>query len=260
MTASSHSPDDAIEKVKALLKSLETGAEGPPSIIDDDTYIQHNLTVPDGKEGFLGLQRYMSSSGATHDVVRAFRDGAHVFTHAVHNFGSPGAGFDIFRFEDGKIVEHWDNNQPSGGPNPSGRTMTDGPTEATDLDKTDANKDLVRAFVTDVLVNNKMDALAGYFDGDTYIQHNPEIADGVSSLGPAFAAMAENGKAISYDTIELVLGQGDFVMVGSLGKVGDAPTAFYDLFRVADGKIAEHWDAIETIPPRDEWANPNGKF
>lgn len=35
---------------------------------------------------------------------------------------------------------------------------------------------------------------------------------------------------------------------------------FYDLFRVADGKIAEHWDIIEEIPARDKWANDNGKF
>ena len=39
----------------------------------------------------------------------------------------------------------------------------------------------------------------------------------------------------------------------SEGKFGDQPTSFYDLFRVTDGKIVEHWDTIETIPPRSEW-------
>ena len=44
------------------------------------------------------------------------------------------------------------------------------------------------------------------------------------------------------------------------GEFGGKPVAFYDLFRVADGKIAEHWDIIEEIPAESEWANTNGKF
>ena len=41
-----------------------------------------------------------------------------------------------------------------------------------------------------------------------------------------------------------------FVLVLSEGTLGGQPTAFYDLFRVQDGRIAEHWDTIEAIPPR----------
>jgi predicted SnoaL-like aldol condensation-catalyzing enzyme len=37
-------------------------------------------------------------------------------------------------------------------------------------------------------------------------------------------------------------------------------TAFYDLFRLANGKIAEHWDTTEKIAPRNKWKNDNGKF
>jgi len=33
-----------------------------------------------------------------------------------------------------------------------------------------------------------------------------------------------------------------------------------DIYRVQDGKIAEHWDTLEAIPPRSEWKNSNGKF
>ena len=52
----------------------------------------------------------------------------------------------------------------------------------------------------------------------------------------------------------------NFVLVVSEGSFGDAPTAYYDLFRVEEGRIAEHWDVIETIPPREAWKNDNGKF
>lgn len=46
----------------------------------------------------------------------------------------------------------------------------------------------------------------------------------------------------------------------SEGKFGGEKTSFYDLFRVENGKIAEHWDIIETIIPKDQWKNTNGKF
>ena len=41
---------------------------------------------------------------------------------------------------------------------------------------------------------------------------------------------------------------------------GDVPAGIYDLFRIENGKIAEHWDTLQAIPPRDEWKNNNGKF
>jgi predicted SnoaL-like aldol condensation-catalyzing enzyme len=118
-----------------------------------------------------------------------FQDGDYVFAHTDYNFFGPKIGFDIFRFEKGQIVEHWDNLQETPpAANPSGNTMTDGPTEPSDLTKTAENKAMVRSFVDDVLVNGRMEKLAGYFDGDSYIQHNPQIANGLSGLGAALAA------------------------------------------------------------------------
>jgi predicted SnoaL-like aldol condensation-catalyzing enzyme len=123
-----------------------------------------------------------------------------------------------------------------------------------------ANKALVRAFVDDILVAGKMDKLAGYFDGDNYIQHNPQIVDRLSGLGAALEAMAKQGVTMKYDRIHKVLGEGNFVLVVSEGSFGGRHTSFYDLFRVEKGKIAEHWDTVETIPPREQWKNSNGKF
>jgi len=48
------------------------------------------------------------------------QDGDYVFTHTDYNFFGPKIGFDIFRFENGQIVERWDNLQEIAGPNPSG--------------------------------------------------------------------------------------------------------------------------------------------
>lgn len=248
-------------KVTALLKSIETGETAPVGYINPNKYIQHNLAVGDGLAGFGAVLKALPQGSAKVNTVRAFRDGDYVFSHTEYNFFGSKVGFDIFRFENGKIVEHWDNLQETPSKlNPSGHSMIDGPTGATDLDKTAANKKLVQSFVEDILVNGRMEKLAGYFDGDNYIQHNPQIGDKLSGLGVALQTMAKQGITMKYDRIHKVLGEGNFVLVASEGTFASKPTSFFDLFRVENGKIAEHWDTIETIPPQAQWKNSNGKF
>ncbi len=249
------------EQVVALLKSFETGDPRPAAAINPGKYIQHNLAIGDGLAGLGAVLKHLPKGSAKVDTARVFQDGDFVFAHTDYNFFGPKIGFDIFRFEDGKIVEHWDNLQvKAASPNPSGRTMIDGPVKAFDLAKTQVNKALVRSFVDDILVNGRMDRLAGYFDSGNYLQHNPHIGDNLSGLGLALQGMAKQGVKMKYDRIHTVLGEGNFVLVASEGEFAGKPTSFYDLFRVEGGKIAEHWDTIETIPPRAEWKNGNGKF
>jgi predicted SnoaL-like aldol condensation-catalyzing enzyme len=97
-------------------------------------------------------------------------------------------------------------------------------------------------------------------DGNNYIQHNPWVADNLTGLLAGLQALAKEGKTVKYQRVEKVLGEGSFVLVVSEGTFGDRPTAYYDLYRVQNGKIAEHWDTLEAIPPREDWKNPNGKF
>jgi predicted SnoaL-like aldol condensation-catalyzing enzyme len=262
LTAKEHAPmSTQKQQVVALLKSIETGDAAAVAAINPKQYIQHNLAAADGLAGFGALMQTLPKGSAKVNTVRVFQDGDFVFTHTDYNFFGPKIGFDIFRFEQGKIVEHWDNLQETPAkPNPSGRSMIDGPTQAADLDKTAANKALVKAFVEDILVNGRMHKLAGYFDGDHYLQHNPQIADRLSGLGAALEAMAKAGISMKYDRVHKVLGEGNFVLVVSEGQFAGKHSSFYDLFRVHNGKIAEHWDTIETIPPRAQWKNDNGKF
>lgn len=249
------------EKVAALLKSIETGDQEPAGYINPNKYIQHNLNAADGLAGFGALLQQLPPNSARVNTVRIFEDGDYVFAQTDYNFFGPKIGFDIFRFENGQIVEHWDNLQETPeDPNPSGHTMIDGATEVKDLNKTEANKKLVRSFVDDILVNGKMDKIAGYYDGDNYIQHNPQIPDQLSGLGATLDALAKQGIFMKYDKIHKVLGEGNFVLVVSEGHFGKDYNAFYDLFRVENGKIAEHWDVIEPITPKNEWKNNNGKF
>lgn len=248
------------QRIVSLLKAIETGAAEPVGYINPKKYIQHNLGVADGLAGFGALLQALPPNSAKVNTVRSFQDGDFVFTHTDYNFFGPKIGFDIFRFEDGKIVEHWDNLQETAKPNPSGHTMVDGATEIKDLDKTEANKTLVKNFVDDILMDGKMEKLAGYFEGDNYIQHNPNIPDQLSGLGKALEEWAKQGITMKYDTIHKVLGEGNFVLAVSEGHLAGKHTSFYDLFRVENGKIAEHWDVIEPIAAKESWKNNNGKF
>ncbi|MEH6651374.1 MAG: hypothetical protein V7707_15205 [Motiliproteus sp.] len=75
-----------------------------------------------------------------------------------------------------------------------------------------------------------------------------------------FWKMAKQGITMIYDTNYLILGEGNFVLSISGGSFAGVSVAFYDLFRVENGKIAEHWDVIETLLPEDQHKNSNGKF
>lgn len=248
------------EKAIALLDSIESGDQSAADYVNAAKYTQHNLTVGDGLAGFGAVLQALPEGSARVNVVRSFVDGKFVIAHTDYNFFGPKSGFDVFRFEDGLIVEHWDNLIEQAPPNPSGHTQFDGPMEIEDLEQTSSNKALVQSFVQTILADGEMDKIGDFIEGDNYIQHNPGIADGLSGLGQALEAMADQGISMMYTKIHKVLGQGNFVLAISEGTFADAPTSFYDLFRVNNGKIVEHWDVMETIAPKDEWKNTNGKF
>ena len=249
------------EKAVALITSIETGDSKPVSYINPNKYIQHNLAVADGLAGFGEVLKHAPEGGFKAKVVRAFQDGDYVFLHTKYDFFGPKAGFDIFRFENGLIVEHWDNLTDITPPNPSGRTQFDGPTEIKDSEKTNENKAIVKGFINDVLIGGKTDKLTQYINPNQYHQHNPAIADGLDGLGAALKYFAENGLVLEYQKVHKILGEGNFVLSVSEGKFGKGEhVAYYDLFRLENGQIVEHWDVIQTIPAQSEWKNANGKF
>ena len=254
---------DNVAIAQALIRGFETGNPAALDSISDETYIQHNLAFPSGKE-VLGGFFTGEPSGIEVETVRAFADGDFVVLHSTYggvwNNGVPQVAFDIFRFEDGLIVEHWDNLQDIVTETASGRSQTDGPTEVIDLDKTDANKSLVEGFMADVLMGGAPEKITDYVSTETYYQHNPAVADGLPALGEALQAMVDAGTPMVYEESHLLLGQGNFVLTASEGQFLGNHVAFYDLFRIEDGLIVEHWDIIEQIPPQEEWKNDNGKF
>ena len=248
------------DKVVALLASIETGAPEPVGYINPNKYIQHNLMVGDGLEGFGEVMKQLPETGTKVRVVRAFQDGDYVFTHTEYDFFGPKIGFDIFRFEDEKIVEHWDNLQAIASDSASGRTQIDGPTEARDLNSTHANKALIEGFIHDILLGANPNKITEYISTNQYHQHNPAVPDGLEALGKALEDMAKAGTPMVYTKNHMILGEGNFVLAVSEGQFLGNNVAFYDLFRIENEKIVEHWDTIEEITAKEKWMNNNGKF
>jgi predicted SnoaL-like aldol condensation-catalyzing enzyme len=228
-------------------------------------YIQHNPFIPTGLEPFIGLLPALAEAGTTAENIRMFEDGNYVFMHNIWRNATPfGAdtmvSFDIIRVdENGKVAEHWDAVQPLVAETASGRTQTDGPTEVTDLDRTDANKALAVALIEDVLMGKNPAKITEYISSESYAQHNPYIKDGLSGIVEAVEALTAQNNMFQYTEIHAVLGEGNFVLTVSEGQWNGTTNAFYDLFRMEDGMIVEHWDVIQPVPT-EGLANTNGMF
>ena len=248
------------DRIKALLKSIETGDPEPIAVVNEAEYIQHNPQTHEGSEGLAALFQRLSKTAPRVNIVRAFEAGDFVFAHTEYDFASRKIGFEIFRFEGDRAVEHWDNIQARQAPNQDGHTMVDGPTEATDHQLTDRNRDFVRSFMETVVIDGHHGQLADYVDQAVYVEHNPRLGNDLSALRSDLDAADRGARRLDYQRLHRALAEGNFVLCVCEGTIGGIHSAFYDLFRVANGKIVEHWDTTEKIAHRSEWKNDNGKF
>ncbi|WP_460062566.1 nuclear transport factor 2 family protein [Streptomyces sp. YKOK-I1] len=249
-------------KTTALRAWSELIGDKDPSAVDRwiaPDYIQHSPTAGPGPEPLRQLIAGIPD-GFRHEAHRVLADGNLVAIHGTyHGVGPvPLVAFDVFRFNaDGQAAEHWDALAPRSPATVSGRTQTDGPTEITDLDRTEANRDLVTAFVNAVLIGDDPTTAADYISTDTFHQHSPDIADGLDGLTAAVAKWTAEGRTARYRKLHLVVAEGNFVVTLSEVDFGE-PAACYDLFRVADGKIVEHWDVVMPVPA--QLPHDNGLF
>jgi len=251
-----------VEKVTALLNNLKDGkTDAIVAYVSETNYIQHNLGSADGRQALIDGITSGAFAGAKVNVKRIFADGNFVFVHTDYFlFGQKMVGFDIFRFENGKIVEHWDNlaaGDASVTDPVNGHTLVDGVTAVTDLDKTEANRTLVKNFYQNVIIGGAWSTYANYISSN-YIQH-----DEGSPNGSAIFTQLPDGFSMA-TSMKFVYAQGNFVLAGGESSDIDSttgnPTSQYNLWRVENGKLIEHWGIYQPIAKRDDWKNTNGKF
>ena len=121
---------------------------------------------------------------------------------------------------------------------------------------TEHNKLLVIKVLQTVFINRDTSIVATYFS-DNYIQHNPLIPNGAESIPPMVAALP---KEFRYE-MGMVVAQGDLVMAhGRYTGWGPKPMIAVDIFRIAEGKLVEHWDVMQEEVPSPLTASGNPMF
>lgn len=122
----------------------------------------------------------------------------------------------------------------------------------------EANKKVVQEFYN-VLINKKDFKAASRYIGNRYTQHNPLVAEGPEGL-KAFVDFLKSDYPDAKSEIKRIFADGDYVIihVHSVRIPNTRGRAIFDLFKLENGKIVEHWDAIQEIPELS--ANSNGMF
>ncbi|HFL2715793.1 TPA: ester cyclase [Legionella pneumophila] len=129
---------------------------------------------------------------------------------------------------------------------------------ATSKQQANSNQQTVVEFY-ELAINQKDFEKASQFLGPYYKQHNPTARDGIEGLRQ-FILYLQNNYPNAHSEIKKVFSDGDYVMlhIHSIRTPGTRGRAIFDLFRLENGKIVEHWDVIQEIP--SESSNPNGMF
>ncbi len=133
--------------------------------------------------------------------------------------------------------------------------------QMSDAAKMERNKKNVVEFYNAVLNEKDFDKASKYV-GATYIQHNPIGADGLEGI-KGFIGFLKAKFPNNKSEIKRVFADGNYVIVHvhAVREPGTRGNAIFDLFRLDDnGKVLEHWDAVQPIPEPEKAMNKNGMF
>lgn len=244
-----------LENVKKLyLDGIKKGQLEAVDLYTGERYTQHSTGVRDGVDGFKEFFEDFLKRTNSRDIqlVRCIEDGNYVFVHAYQNIDNGAAQWittDMFDTDDNdKIIEHWDTIAPykEAHETASGHDMVRGDFQVKDLAKTEINKATIRSFLVEIFQNRNYAALDCYINKDSYVQHNPNLKDGVEPLRQFLAQ-----EHFTYDYVFHVMGQGDHVVSLSKANYNGKPFCVFDIFRMEAGQIVEHWDNMEPILEKD---------
>ncbi|MFF4021155.1 nuclear transport factor 2 family protein [Streptomyces sp. NPDC001843] len=246
-------------------------SHGNNEVIDElvgTTYTNHN---PQGVDGPAGIKNFITFfrntfPHRTKTTHRVLAEGDLVLLHT-ESAPAPGATpsvvVDIYRVEDGKIVEHWDVIQQVPDTIVGGHdlftTISEPAVNQPDPDADAAeSKKVVTALFHEIAVEKDPSAFERYAV-DPFYEHNPQHADGVAAAKELFTGLFASNPEVTID-VKRVIAEGDYVAVHHHLKLNPDDRGFscIEFFRVRDGKIVEHWDAVQPVP--ETAANDNTMF
>lgn len=248
------SPDELINVVIDFLEGFEITDTSilsvlAPGLPEDDGFVQHSSLYADGAEGYLPLFRLINKQNEILTYT-LFTDDDHVIAHISYggrwNNRVPQVALEVFRIEDGRIVEHWDNID-----NLVSEDQIPELIETTDSDVA-ANEILVRNMIADVFVSEEPTNVGLYFSPD-FVDH--------SSRSLSFdALMSADMNNPRYDDIELIFGSDNLILVGVQGvpDTFNNIETYFDLYVINDNLITERWQTIQLLP--DAFTHMNGKW
>ncbi len=220
-------------------------------IIKDD-YIQHNPIVGTGKAGFFEFLNYLKKlpepQNKSTPFFRFICNDDFVAVHlSIEFMGQQTAVVDLFRLEDGKLAEHWDASEQIPEIKAGKHAVVEGPTAIEQPEMTKMNMAVVRSYFRDVLIGKKNEW--SKYVTDDIIQHNPDFSDGIDAL-------KEYYQSLKITDLYRVIGEGNFVITQSKGIRNNSSFAIYDIYRLENKMIVEHWNVKQEIP--EELAHANG--
>ncbi|MEM8492024.1 MAG: nuclear transport factor 2 family protein [Pseudomonadota bacterium] len=116
-----------------------------------------------------------------------------------------------------------------------------------------ANVELVSSFVQLIMNDHDFDAVYESFNNDAYVQHNRNLPDGIEGLVGFLKEFVADYPEYSYD-VKHIYSDGDYVVFHSHATLKkedrgnqDKGMNIVDTWRVKDGRIVEHWDAIQPL-------------
>jgi predicted SnoaL-like aldol condensation-catalyzing enzyme len=258
----------AFNKIAAMNSMFDFITKGDPTCVDryfKEPYFNHNMRAPNGLEVVRSMAERGVGWRSQHAIIRrVLAEGDLVLLHSLYSdlmgIKSQRVALDLFLFNGGKIVEHWDALEYAAVPDSSGLSQIDGSVDIHDVGQEEANRATVLRFIDTVLIGGETSRVVEFIDTQAYVCHSMQRAPGLVREYGRFTGAVEAAQAV-YMAHHITLAEGNFVFVQGEGRIGDTQVLeVYDLFRLAHGKIVEHWDVLQALAPEAEWANPNGPF